>query len=135
MEDKSKNKPKILVVDDEDRSLRLVEAMLAPEGYEVVLAHSGQEGLEKARESSPDVILLDIMMPGLNGFEVLRILRQQSNIPVIMLTAKKEVTSATDSFHLGADDYVRKPFRKGELLARIRAKLRRAGTELTPPTS
>ncbi len=130
-----KNKPIILVVDDEERTLRLVEAMLAPEGYEVVLAHSGQEGLEKARESSPDVILLDIMMPGLNGFEVLRILRQQSNIPVIMLTAKKEVTSAIDSFHLGADDYVKKPFMKGELLARIRAKLRRAESELTPPTS
>ncbi len=135
MEEKSKSNPKILVVDDEERDLRLVEAMLAPEGYEIVLAHSGQEGLEKARESSPDVILLDVMMPGLNGFEVLRILRQQSNIPVIMLTAKKEVTSAIDSFHLGADDYVRKPFMKGELLARIRAKLRRAGTEPTPPTS
>ena len=135
MEEKSKSKPKILVVDDEDRNLRLVEAMLAPEGYEVVLAHSGQEGLEKARESSPDVILLDIMMPGMNGYEVLRILRQQLDIPVIMLTAKKEVTSAIDSFDLGADDYVRKPFMKGELLARIRAKLRRGESELKPPTS
>ena len=75
------------------------------------------------------------MMPGMNGYEVLRILRQRSNIPVIMLTVIKEVTSAIDSLHLGADDYVRKPFMKGELLARIRAKLRRAGTELTPPTS
>ena len=129
------SKPKILVVDDEERDLRLVEAILAPEGYEVVLAHSGEEGLEKIRETHPNVVLLDIMMPGLNGFEVLRILRQQSNIPVIMLTAKKEVTSAIDSFHLGADDYVRKPFMKGELLARIRAKLRRAESELTPPTS
>lgn len=133
MEEKGKSKPKILVVDDEDRSLRLVEAMLAPEGYEVVLAHSGQEGLEKIRDTCPDIVLLDIMMPGMDGFEVLRILRQRYNIPVIMLTAKKEVTSTIDSFHLGADDYVRKPFRKGELLARIRAKLRRAGTELTPP--
>ena len=130
-----KNKPKILVVDDEERTLRLVEAMLAPEGYEVVLAHSGEEGLEKIRETCPNVVLLDIMMPGMNGFEVLRILRQQSNIPVIMLTAKREVTSTIDSFDLGADDYVRKPFMKGELLARIRAKLRRAGTEPTPPTS
>ena len=127
-------KPKILVVDDEDRSLRLVEAMLAPEGYEVVLAHSGEEGLEKIRDACPDIVLLDIMMPGMNGYEVLRILRQQSNIPVIMLTAKKEVTSAIDSLHLGADDYVRKPFMKGELLARIKAKLRRAESELTPPT-
>jgi len=135
MEEKSKSKPKILVVDDEDRDLRLVEAMLAPEGYEVVLAHSGVEALDKVREIPPDVILLDVMMPKMNGYEVLRILRQQSDIPVIMLTAKKEVTSAIDSFHLGADDYVRKPFMKGELLARIRAKLRRAETELTPPTS
>jgi DNA-binding response OmpR family regulator len=130
-----KNKPKILVVDDEDRSLRLVEAILAPEGYEVVLAHTGQEGLEKIRETRPDIVLLDIMMPGMNGYEILRILRQQSDIPVIMLTAKKEVTSARDALNLGADDYVRKPFIKSELLARIRAKLRRAGTELTPPTS
>lgn len=130
-----KSKPKILVVDDEDRSLRLVEAMLAPEGYEVVLAHSGEEGLEKIRDTCPDIVLLDIMMPGMNGYEVLRILRQRYNIPVIMLTAKKEVTSAINSLHLGADDYVRKPFRKGELLARIRAKLRRAESELTPPTS
>ena len=122
------NKPKILVVDDEDRSLRLVEAMLAPEGYDVVLAHSGQEGLEMIRDTSPDIVLLDIMMPGMNGYEVLSILRQQSNIPVIMLTAKKEVTSARDALNLGADDYIRKPFRKGELLARIQAKLRRAKT-------
>ena len=129
------SKPKILVIDDDDHNLRLVEAMLAPEGYEVVLAHSGQEGLKKTRELFPELILLDIMMPELNGFEVLRIIRQQSDIPVIMLTAKKEVTSAIDSFHLGADDYVRKPFMKSELLARIRTKLRRAGTELSPPKS
>ena len=130
-----KNKPKILVVDDEDRSLRLMEAMLGPEGYEVVLAHSGQEGLKKIRDTCPDIVLLDIMMPGMNGYEVLRILRQRYNIPVIMLTAKKKVTAVIDSFHLGADDYVRKPFMKGELLARIRVKLRRAESELTPPTS
>ncbi len=135
MEEKSKSKPNILVVDDEDRNLRLMEAMLIPLGYEVVLARDGLEALDKVRKIPPDVILLDIMMPELNGFEVLRILRQQSNIPVIMLTAEKEATSAIDSFHLGADDYVRKPFMKGELLARIRAKLRRAGTEPTPPTS
>ncbi len=130
-----KNNPRILVVDDEEWDLRLLEAMLAPEDFEVVLAHSGQEGLEKIRETRPDVVLLDIMMPGMNGFEVLRILRQQSNIPVIMLTAIEEVTSVRDAFHLGADDYVRKPFMKGELLARIRAKLRRAESELTPPAS
>ena len=130
-----KNKPKILVIDDEDLNLRLVEAMLATEGYEVILAHSGQEGLEIFRDTCPNIVLLDIMMPKMDGYKVLRILRQQSNIPVIMLTAKKEATSAIDSFNLGADDYVRKPFMKSELLSRLRAKLRRAGTELTPPTS
>ena len=130
-----KQKAKILVVDDEDRVLRLVEAMLIPEGYEVVLAHSGEEGLEKVRETSPDIILLDIMMPGINGFEVLGIIRERFNIPVIMLTAKKEVTSACDAFNLGADDYVRKPFMKGELLARIKAKLRRVGLGTAPSAS
>ena len=120
--------PKILVVDDEDSILRLVESMLAPGGYEVVLAHSGEECLEKFRDACPDIVLLDIMMPGMNGYEVLRILRQQSNIPVIMLTAKSEITSVRDSLALGADDYIRKPFRKRELLARIQAKLRRAKT-------
>ena len=121
-----KQKARILVVDDEERNLRLVEAMLIPEGYEVVLANSGEEGLEKVRETSPDIILLDIRMPGLNGFEVLGMIRQRFNVPVIMLTAVREATSARDALDLGADDYVRKPFRKAELLARIKAQLRRS---------
>ena len=128
-------KPKILVIDDEDRSLLLVEAMLTPEGYKIVLAHNGEEGLEKIKETEPDIVLLDIMMPGMNGYEVLRILRQESNIPVIMLTAKKETTSVIEALNLGADDYVRKPFMKSELLARIKVKLRRTESEPTPPTS
>lgn len=129
MEENSKGNPKILVIDDQDLNLRLVEAMLAPEDYEVVLARSGEEGLEKIKDTCPDIVLLDIMMPGMNGYEVLRILRQQSNIPVIMLTAKGEATSVRDALNLGADDYIRKPFKKGELLARIQAKLRRAETD------
>ncbi len=129
------NKSKILVVDDDDRNLRLIEALLVPEGYEVVLTHSGEEGLEKIREARPDIVLLDIMMPGMSGYDVLRVVRQQSNIPVIMLTAKKEVADAVESFHLGADDYVRKPFKKSELLSRIKVKLRRAESEPTPPMS
>ena len=129
MEEKSKSKPKILIVDDEESTLRLVEAMLAPEGYEVVLAHSGEEGQEKIRETRPDIVLLDIMMPGMNGYEVLRILRQQSNIPVIMLTAKRDVTTLNDALAGGADDYIRKPFSRLELLARIKAKLRRVQTD------
>lgn len=128
-----KTKPKVLVIDDDDRNLRLLEAILTPEGYEVDLAHSGVEGLEKTRETDPDIVLLDIMMPGMDGFEALRILREQSDVPVIMVTAKKETTSAIEALSLGADDYVRKPVMKGELLARIRAKLKRAESESTPP--
>ena len=90
-----KNRPKILVVDDEERALGLVEAMLAPEGYEVVLAHSGEEGLEKARESSPDVILLDVMMPKKSGMMTYKALKRDpdlSSIPVIIITGiRKEV--------------------------------------------
>ena len=130
-----KEKVKILAIDDQEYILRLVEAVLVPEGYDVVLAHDGKEGLKKVRETSPDLILLDIRMPGLNGFDVLRIIRERYNTPVMMLTAIRDEPSVRDAFDIGADDYIRKPFRKGELLARIRAKLRRAGSELTPPTS
>jgi DNA-binding response OmpR family regulator len=130
-----KEKVKILVIDDQEYILRLVEATLVPEGYDVVLAYGGKEGLEKVGETSPDLILLDIGMPGLNGFEVLRIIRERYNTPVIMLTAVRDAPSVRDALNIGADDYVRKPFKRGELLARIRAKLRRAGSELTPPTS
>ena len=118
-------KTRILVIDDEDLVCRLLEAMLVPEGFDVALAHDGTEGLEKVKESSPDLILLDIKMPGLNGFEVLRIVREQYDIPVIMLTAVREVTSVRDAIDVGADDYVTKPFNKAVLLARIKAKLRR----------
>ena len=117
---------RILVIDDEDTVCRLLEATLVPEGFDVVLAHDGAEGLVKVEESSPDLILLDIKMPGLNGLEVLRILREQYDIPVIMLTAVREVTSVRDAIHVGADDYVAKSFNKAVLLARIKAKLRRA---------
>ncbi|MFC2070466.1 response regulator transcription factor [Chloroflexota bacterium] len=123
------NKPKVLVIDDEDRNLRLIEAMLIPEGYDVVFAHNGKEGLEKIKEACPNVILLDIIMPGMNGYEVLSVIRQRSNVPVIMVTAVKEATSANKALSLGADDYIRKPFRKQELLARLRTKLRRANSK------
>ena len=112
MKEKSKNKPKILVVDDEERDLRLVEAMLAPEGYEVVLAHSGEEGLEKARESSHDVILLDIMMPNISGWEVFGELKKNpewQKIPVIFLTARSDQMAKNAGYFLG-DDYIEKPY-------------------------
>jgi DNA-binding response OmpR family regulator len=123
----------IMVVDDEQAILRMLSRTLEPEGYGVILADNGRSALELLEECRPDLVILDIMMPGLDGFQVLDLIRQRSNIPVIMLTARCEVTTLHDALCLGADDYVRKPFRKGELLARIRAKLRRAGAEVTMP--
>ena len=123
----------IMVVDDEQAILRLLKRTLEPEGYGVVLADNGRSALTLLEEHWPDLVILDIMMPGLDGFQVLDFIRQRSSVPVIMLTARGEVTTLRDALSLGADDYVRKPFRTQELLARIRAKLRRAGPEVTIP--
>ena len=128
-----KKRPYIMVVDDEQAILRMLSRTLEPEGYGVILADNGRSALELLEEHTPDLIILDIMMPGLDGFQVLGLIRQRFSVPVIMLTAKREVNTARDALSLGADDYVRKPFGKGELLARIRAKLRRAGAEVTMP--
>ena len=122
-----------MVVDDEQAILRLLNRTLEPEGYGVILADNGSSALALLEEHTPDLVILDIMMPGLDGFQVLDLIRQRSNIPVIMLTSKTEVTTLRDALALGADDYVRKPFGTRELLARIRAKLRRAGPEVTMP--
>jgi len=115
-----------MVVDDEQAILRLLKRTLEPEGYGVIVADNGESALALLDEHKPDLVILDVMMPGLNGFQVLDMIRQRSNIPVIMLTAKREVNTVRDTLFLGADDYVKKPFHSGELLARIRAKLRRA---------
>ncbi len=123
----------IMVVDDEQVILKLLSRTLEPEGYSVVLADNGSSALTLLENCRPDLVILDIMMPGLNGFQVLDLIRQRSNIPVIMLTARCEVTTLRDALAIGADDYVRKPFHTQELLARIRAKLRRAGPEVTMP--
>ena len=123
----------IMVVDDEQAILRMLTRTLEPEGYDVAVAADGRSALELLENCRPDLVILDIMMPGLDGFQVLNLIRQRSNIPVIMLTARCEVTTLRDALSLGADDYVRKPFGRGELLARIRAKLRRAGPEVTIP--
>ena len=128
-----KKYPYIMVVDDEQAILSLLSRTLEPEGYGVVIADNGSAALELLEEHTPDLIILDIMMPGLDGFQVLDLIRQRFSVPVIMLTAKREVNTARDALNLGADDYVRKPFGRGELLARIRAKLRRAGAEVTIP--
>ena len=119
---------RILVVDDEESVRDLLQRVLKEAGYNVVTAANGQEALDKMSELSIGVVLLDIKMPGLDGFQVLDHIRQRSNIPVIMLTAIGEVTNVRDSLALGADDYIRKPFKTRELLARIQAKLRRAET-------
>jgi len=128
-----KKHPYIMVVDDEQAILRMLSRTLEPEGYVVILADNGSSALALLEDCRPDLVILDIMMPGLDGFQVLNLMRQRSNIPIIMLTARGEVTTLRDALALGADDYVRKPFGREELLARIRAKLRRAGVEVTIP--
>jgi len=121
-----KKHPCIMVVDDEQTILRLLTRTLEPEGYGVIATDNGISALVLLQQRKPDLVILDIMMPGLDGFQVLDFIRKRSNVPVIMLTAREEVTTLRDALSLGADDYVRKPFRTQEFLARIRAKLRRA---------
>ena len=116
---------KILVVDDEPSIINLVTAYLKPEGYEVYTATDGNAGLKAARAYKPDVIVLDLMLPGKDGFEVLSQLRRESNVYVILLTAKTEETDKIVGLSVGADDYVTKPFSPRELVARIKAVLRR----------
>jgi len=115
-----------MVVDDGQEMLRVLKRTFELEGYSVGIATDGSSALALLGERSPDLVILDIMMPGLDGFEVLDLIRQRSNVPVIMLTARCEVTSLQKALVAGADDYVRKPFRTRELVARVRAKLRRA---------
>jgi two-component system alkaline phosphatase synthesis response regulator PhoP len=116
---------KILLVDDEQSILNLVEAYLKPEGFEVYTAADGPGGLKAAQAFKPDLIVLDIMLPGLDGLEVLRQLRKTSNAYVILLTAKTEEIDKLVGLSVGADDYLTKPFSPRELVARIKAALRR----------
>ena len=116
---------KILVVDDEPGVLSLVSAYLKPEGYEVYTASDGLSGLKAARAYKPDLVVLDIMLPGMDGIELLTNLRRESDNYVIMLTAKTEETDKIVGLSVGADDYVTKPFSPRELVARIKAALRR----------
>ena len=116
---------KILLVEDEEKLARFVELELQHEGYEVDKAFDGRTGLEMAESGAYDLLLLDIMLPALNGIEVLRRLRRTSSMPVIMLTARDAVMDKVTGLDMGADDYVTKPFSIEELLARIRAALRK----------
>jgi DNA-binding response OmpR family regulator len=119
---------KILLVDDEPTLVATVKYNLEREGYQVVTAADGESGLSMARVERPDLIILDLMLPGLDGFEVCRILRREMTVPILMLTAKTEEVDKVVGLELGADDYVTKPFSMRELLARVRALLRRAET-------
>lgn len=118
---------KILVVDDTKNVQVLLRDFLGSHDYEVLIASDGREALEVVNTASPDLILLDIMMPGMDGYQFITQLRQESSIPVIMITAKQQEEDVVRGFELGADDYITKPFRMRELLMRIRAVLRRAG--------
>lgn len=115
-----------MAIDDEVEILRLLKNILEDEGYEFVGATGGDSAFSMMQEHQPALIILDIMMPGLDGFQVLDLIRRKSDVPVIMLTGKGEVTALRDSVEIGADDYIRKPFYPLELVARVRAKLRRA---------
>jgi two-component system response regulator MprA len=116
---------RVLLIDDDPKIVGLLRRGLAYEGFEVHTAEDGEDGRGAARSHQPDIVLLDIAMPGMDGFEVCRRLRLESDVPIIMLTARDEIADKVSALDLGADDYVPKPFAFDELLARIRAVLRR----------
>lgn len=116
----------ILVIDDEPRIGTLIRLNFEPEGYEVITARSGREGLRRLTECLPDAVILDVMMPEMDGYEVLREIRKVSTVPVVMLTVRADEADKVRGLELGADDYVTKPFSMRELVARVRALLRRA---------
>ncbi len=124
VDDQFKNR-RILVVDDEERMVRFIRLNLEHDGFQVIEAYRGIEAIQRMRDSLPDLILLDVMMPDLDGFEVLKMIREISSVPVIMLTAKGEEDDRVRGLELGADDYVTKPFSPRELVSRVKAVLRR----------
>lgn len=118
---------KILVVEDDKDLIRLLKYNLEKEGWRVAACADGESGLTAARKEKPDLAILDVMVPKLDGFELLKILRRESRVPVLMLTARKEEMDRVLGLELGADDYLTKPFSVRELIARVKALLRRAG--------
>ena len=123
----------VLIVEDEDNLLAPLTYNLEREGYRVVTATDGGEGLELAREESPSLVILDIMLPTMDGIQVCRVLRSESGVPILMLTAKGEELDKVLGLEMGADDYMTKPFSMRELIARVKAMLRRA--ELSPASA
>ncbi len=123
---------RVLVVDDDQKTVELVKLYLNRDGYRVLTAYDGIEALRQAREGNPDLVVLDLMLPGMDGLEVCRTLREESDVPIIMLTAKITEQDKLTGLDLGADDYVTKPFSPKELAARVRALLRRLPGERGP---
>ena len=128
MQDNQMRDRNILIVDDEERMVRFIRLNLEHDGFRTIEAFNGSQAINKVRSSMPDLILLDVMMPDIDGFEVLKIIRETSTVPVIMLTAKGEEDDRVRGLELGADDYITKPFSPRELVSRVRAVLRRTET-------
>lgn len=122
---------RLLIIDDDEKLVGLVREYLEPHGFAVASAHDGNEGAEAALQSAPDLVILDLMLPGADGLEVCRRVRQGSRVPILMLTARGDETDRIVGLEMGADDYLPKPFNPRELLARIRAILRRSDSEET----
>lgn len=123
----------ILVVDDESRMIRFIRMNLELEGYQVIEAGNGIQALENVRQHVPDLVVMDVMMPEMDGFETLRLLREISTVPVILLTVKSDEEDRIHGLELGADDYITKPFSPRELISRVKAVLRRANWPTLPP--
>jgi len=129
----NENPKKILIVEDEESISDIIKYNLTKEGYAVETAYDGREGLEKSLSCGADLILLDVMLPYVDGFEICRKVREKSTVPILMVTAKEEEVDKVLGLELGADDYITKPFGMRELLARIKANLRRANDLLDTP--
>ena len=115
----------VLIVDDDEKLAKLLQTYFTKEGFTATLAFNGSSAVELARKLSPDIIILDLMLPGIDGWEVCRIIREESDIPIIMLTARDDVTDRLAGLEIGADDYVTKPFSAREVVARAKVVLRR----------
>ncbi len=124
---------KVLIVEDDESTVELVRLYLRRDGHEVLAATDGREGLRLAREARPDLVILDLMLPGLDGMQICQALREESTVPIVMLTARVEEEDRLAGLDMGADDYITKPFSPRELAARVRAVLRRTARDAVEP--
>jgi DNA-binding response OmpR family regulator len=131
-EDSGTNRPKVLVIDDEENVCELITLYFEKAGYKVICTGSGSEGIELIKTEKPDIVILDLMLPGVDGLDVCKEIRKFSNVPLIMLSARVDEVDRVLGLEIGADDYVTKPFSPRELLARVKAVLRRAAYVPSP---